>query len=436
MEELRLQKFEKPTPIQSQMWPILLKGLDCVGIAQTGTGNTLAFLLPALIHIDGQTTPRSERLGPNVLVLSPTRELALQIEQEVKKINYKGIKSVCIYGGGDRKEQISVCTRGVEIIIGTPGRLYDLMKASAINVISVTYLVMDEADLMLDLGFEPQILKILLDIRPDRQTVMTSATWPSGVRRLATKYLKEPIQLYVDTLDLRAAKSVEQHIVILKAEDDKTTMLMDYIENKMEPEDKLIVFVSRKSTADTLSCDLILKNISCQSIHGDREQCDREQALEDFKESYVKILIATDVASRGIDVKDITCVFNYDFPHNMEEYVHRVGRTGRAGRTGKSITLMTRQDWKNAKELIEILQEGGQEVLPELIDMAERYEAMKRRKMEEEGSFGGGGRGGRGGRGGGSGCFNCGKEGHMSRECPSGGGGGGRGRSRGGGNRW
>jgi ATP-dependent RNA helicase DDX43 len=420
------------------MRPILLKGLDYVGIVQTGTGKTLAFLLPALIHIDGQTTPRSERLGPNVLVLSPARELALQIEKEVKKINYKGITSVCIYGGGDRKEQISVCTRGVEIIIGTPGRLYDLMKAGAMNVTSVTYLVMNEADRMQDLGFEPQILKILLDIRPDRQTVMTSATWPSGVRRLATKYLKEPIQLYVDTLDLRAAKSVEQHIVILKAEDDKTTMLMDYIENKMEPEDKLIVFVSRKSTADTLSCDLILKNISCQSIHGDREQCDREQALEDFKESYVKILIATDVASRGIDMKDITCVFNYDFPHNMEEYVHRVGRTGRAGRTGKSITLMTRQDWKNAKELIEILQEGGQEVLPELIDMAERYEAMKRRKMEEEGSFGGGGRGGRGGRGGASGCFNCGKEGHMSRECPSGGGGGGRGRgrSRGGGNRW
>ena len=433
LEELRLQKFEKPTPIQSQMWPILLKGLDCVGIAQTGTGKTLAFLLPALIHIDGQTTPRSERGGPNVLVLSPTRELALQIEQEVKKINYKGIKSVCIYGGGDRKEQINVCTRGVEIIIGTPGRLYDLMKAGAINVTSVTYLVMDEADRMLDLGFEPQILKILLDIRPDRQTVMTSATWPSGVRRLATKYLKEPIQLYVDTLDLRAAKTVEQHIVILRAEDDKTTMLMDYIENKMEPEDKLIVFVSRKSTADTLSCDLILKSISCQSIHGDREQCDREQALEDFKESYVRILIATDVASRGIDVKDITCVFNYDFPHNMEEYVHRVGRTGRAGRTGKSITLMTRQDWKNAKELIEILQEGGQEILPELVDMAERYEAMKRRKMEEEGSFGG-----RGGRGGGSGCFNCGQEGHMSRECPSGGRGGGRGRGsgRGGGNRW
>lgn len=143
----------------------IILGLDCIGIAQTGTGKTLAFLLPALIHIDRQTTPRDKRIGPNVLVLSPTRELAVQIEQEVKKINYKGIKSVCVYGGVDRKEQINVCTKGVEIIIATPGRLYDLMQAGVINVTSVTYLVMDEADRMLDMGFEPQIMKILLDIR-------------------------------------------------------------------------------------------------------------------------------------------------------------------------------------------------------------------------------------------------------------------------------
>jgi ATP-dependent RNA helicase DDX43 len=254
--------------------------------AQTGTGKTLAFLLPALIHIDNQITPREERVGPNVLILSPTRELALQIEQEVVKINYKGIRSVCVYGGGDRQNQITSCGRGVEIIIATPGRLYDLIQAGIINVTSVTYLVLDEADRMLDLGFEPQIMKILLDIRPDRQTVMTSATWPSGVRRLASKYLNEPIQLYIGSLDLRAAKTVTQHLEMFPNEEDKKTWLMDYIENKMSKDDKLIVFVGRKALADNLSCDLALKSIQCQSIHGDREQCDREEALKDFKVIY------------------------------------------------------------------------------------------------------------------------------------------------------
>lgn len=394
MEECKRQNFINPTPIQSQLWPILLKGVDCVGIAQTGTGKTLAFLLPALIHIDNQITPREKRHGPNVLVLSPTRELAIQIEQEVKKINYKGIRSLCVYGGGDRKEQMANCERGVEIIIATPGRLYDLIQAGAINVTSVTYLVLDEADRMLDLGFEPQIMKILLDIRPDRQTVMTSATWPEGVRRLATKYLNEPIQLYVGSLDLNAAKTVTQHLIMVRSDDEKRENLMDYIENKMKPTDKLIVFVGRKSLADNLSCDLCMKQITVQSIHGDREQVDREEALEDFREGRVRILIATDVASRGIDVKDITCVINYDFPRNIEDYVHRVGRTGRAGLSGTAITYMAREDWKHSKELIEILNKGEQEVPESLIEMSQRYDAMLKRREEE------GGRGGRGGRGG------------------------------------
>lgn len=407
MEECKRQNFLNPTPIQSQLWPILMKGVDCVGIAQTGTGKTLAFLLPALIHIDNQITPRNQRLGPNVLVLSPTRELAIQIEQEVKKINYKGIRSLCVYGGGDRKEQMNQCERGVEIIIATPGRLYDLIQAGVINVTSVTYLVLDEADRMLDLGFEPQIMKILLDIRPDRQTVMTSATWPEGVRRLATKYLNEPIQLYVGSLDLSAAKTVTQHLIMIRSDEDKRTHLMNYIANEMSPTDKLIVFVGRKSMADNLSCDLCMKQIQAQSIHGDREQCDREEALKDFKDGYVRILIATDVASRGIDVKDITCVINFDFPRNIEDYVHRVGRTGRAGSTGTAITYMAREDWKHAKELIDILGKGNQEIPDSLVEMSERYSAMLKKREEESGRGGGrsfgGGFGGRGGSGGGFG---------------------------------
>ncbi|XP_071152368.1 uncharacterized protein [Mytilus edulis] len=399
------QKFTKPSPIQAQAWPVLLQGLDLIGIAQTGTGKTLAFLLPAFIHIDNQPIPREERGGPNVLVLSPTRELALQIETEVKKFDYKGIKSVCVYGGGNRREQIKVVTNGVEIIVATPGRLNDLVMNGIVNVKSVTYLILDEADRMLDMGFEPEIKKILLDIRPDRQTVMTSATWPEGVRRLGGQYLKDPIQVFVGSLDLAAVHSVHQRVELVD-DDDKKDRLLQFIQEEFLPTDKVIVFVGKKLMCDHLSSDLSLLGVDCQCIHGDREQCDREAALEDFKSGATRILIATDVASRGLDVKDITYVFNYDFPRHMEEYVHRVGRTGRAGKTGTSITLMTRMDWRNAAHLIEILVEAMQEVPEFLEDMAQRWEANQRKRAEEReslkgmgGGRGGGGRGG-GGRGG------------------------------------
>ncbi|PNF17555.1 hypothetical protein B7P43_G15556 [Cryptotermes secundus] len=220
LEEIYKQNFEVPSPIQCQAWPVLLKGHDLIGIAQTGTGKTLAFLLPALIHIDMQPVPRSERRGANVLVMAPTRELALQIEKEVNKYNYKNIKCVCVYGGGNRREQMNIVAEGVEIIIATPGRLNDLVLAGIIDVTSITYLVLDEADRMLDMGFEPQIRKVLLDIRPDRQTIMTSATWPEGVRRLAQSYMKNPIQVFIGTLDLAAVHSVTQTIEIVE-EDDK-----------------------------------------------------------------------------------------------------------------------------------------------------------------------------------------------------------------------
>ncbi|KYM82907.1 putative ATP-dependent RNA helicase DDX43 [Atta colombica] len=382
LKEIRKQNFEKPSPIQCQAWPILLSGQDLIGIAQTGTGKTLAFLLPALIHIDGQVTPRDERSGPNVLVMAPTRELALQIEKEVGKYSYHGIKAVCVYGGGNRKAQIDTVTKGVQIVIATPGRLNDLVQANVLDVSAVTYLILDEADRMLDMGFEPQIRKTLLGVRPNRQTVMTSATWPQGVRRLAQSYMKNPIQVFVGSLDLTAVHSVTQRIYMAENEDEKIDMMHQFF-LEMGPQDKVIVFFGKKSKVDDISSDLALTNIDCQSIHGDRDQSDREQALEDLKTGAVQILLATDVASRGIDI-DITHVLNYDFPRDIEEYVHRVGRTGRAGRTGESITFMTRQDWHHAKALIDILEEANQEVPEEIYKMAERYDAWKKKKEQED----------------------------------------------------
>ncbi|XP_009473965.1 PREDICTED: probable ATP-dependent RNA helicase DDX43 [Nipponia nippon] len=382
MANIRKVGFQKPTPIQSQAWPIILQGIDLIGIAQTGTGKTLAYLMPGFIHLTSQPISKDQRGGPGMLVLAPTRELALQVEAECLKYAYKGIKSICVYGGGDRKGQIDVVTKGVDIVIATPGRLHDLQMNNFINLKSITYLVLDEADRMLDMGFEPQIMKILIDVRPDRQTVMTSATWPDGVRRLAKSYLKNPMIVYVGTLDLAAVNTVEQRVIVI-AEEEKRAF-MQYFIDSMKPKDKVIIFVGKKLTADDLASDFGLQGIPVQSLHGNREQCDREQALDDFKKGKVRILVATDLASRGLDVHDITHVFNFDFPRNIEEYVHRVGRTGRAGRTGEAVTLVTKNDWRVAPELIEILERANQVVPNELIAMAERYKQFQIRKETEK----------------------------------------------------
>ena len=357
---IKKQGFQFPSPIQSQAWPYLLSGKDVIGIAQTGTGKTLAFLLPAMIHIDNQKLLRGKRGGPNVLVMAPTRELAQQISMEVAKYEYKGIKSVCVYGGGSMQDQITKITKGVEIIIGTPGRFNDLVNRGHICLDSITYVVLDEADRMLDMGFEPQIRKTLLDIRPDRQTVMTSATWPDGVRKIAKMYMNDPVTVFVGSLDLAAVHSVSQKLVKCW-NDDKEEELLNFLTNLKEDE-KVIVFVMRKTRADYISAELAMKNIVAACIHGGRDQEDREQALIDLKSGEVRILIATDLASRGLDIDDVTHVYNYDFPRDMEEYVHRVGRTGRAGKTGTSISLWDKADWKHAEELIDILEEAGQEV--------------------------------------------------------------------------
>ncbi|XP_068217984.1 probable ATP-dependent RNA helicase DDX43 [Palaemon carinicauda] len=375
LKEISKQGFENPSAIQCQSWPILMKGYDMIGTSHTGSGKTLAFLLPALLHICAQPTPRWERPGPTCLVLAPTRELAQQIEREVIKFQYENIRVVCCYGQGDKRHQIQKLNAMSEIVIATPGRLNDFVSQDLVNLSGVSYLVLDEADRMLDMGFEPQVRKIVMNIRPDRQTILTSATWPDEVQLLANKLLTNPIHVIVGSLDLQAVDTITQRVVVCSIM-EKEERLLQFMKN-LKPEDKAIIFVAQKITVDDLSVKLLEAGYAVESMHGGRNQRDREYSLRQLKSGRSKVLIATDVAARGIDINDITHVVNYDCPRDMEEYVHRVGRTGRAGRSGESLTLVCRDDWKVSGKLIEILEKSDQEVPNDLLRMKERYERVR-----------------------------------------------------------
>ncbi|XP_068217609.1 probable ATP-dependent RNA helicase DDX43 [Palaemon carinicauda] len=244
-----------------------------------------------------------------------------------------------------------------------------------VNLSGVSYLVLDEADRMLDMGFEPQVRKIVMNIRPDRQTILTSATWPDEVQLLANKLLTNPIHVIVGSLDLQAVDTITQRVVVCSIM-EKEERLLQFMKN-LKPEDKAIIFVAQKITVDDLSVKLLEAGYAVESMHGGRNQRDREYSLRQLKSGRSKVLIATDVAARGIDINDITHVVNYDCPRDMEEYVHRVGRTGRAGRSGESLTLVCRDDWKVSGKLIEILEKSDQEVPNDLLRMKERYERVR-----------------------------------------------------------
>ncbi|CAK3827601.1 ATP-dependent RNA helicase dbp2 [Lecanosticta acicola] len=403
MSEVKQQGFEKPTAIQSQGWPMALSGRDVVGIAETGSGKTLTYTLPAIVHINAQPL-LAQGDGPIVLILAPTRELAVQIQEEVSKFGKSSrIRNTCVYGGVPKGGQIRDLARGVEVCIATPGRLIDMLESGKTNLRRVTYLVLDEADRMLDMGFEPQIRKIIGQIRPDRQTCMWSATWPKEVRQLAADYQKEWIQVNIGSHELAANHRITQIVEVL-SDFEKRDRMLKHMERIMESrENKILVFTGTKRIADDITRFLRQDGWPALSIHGDKQQNERDWVLNEFKTGKSPIMVATDVASRGIDystnisasedVKDITHVLNYDYPNNSEDYVHRIGRTGRAGRMGTAITLFTTENSKQARDLVNILQEAKQQVDPRLAEMA-RY----------GGGGGGGGRGGwRGGRGGGGG---------------------------------
>ncbi|KXJ94357.1 p68 RNA helicase [Microdochium bolleyi] len=398
MDEVKAQGFPAPTAIQSQGWPMALSGRDVVGIAETGSGKTLTYCLPAIVHINAQPL-LAPGDGPIVLVLAPTRELAVQIQQEITKFGKSSrIRNTCVYGGVPRGPQIRDLSRGVEVCIATPGRLIDMLEGGKTNLRRVTYLVLDEADRMLDMGFEPQIRKIISQIRPDRQTLMYSATWPKEVRALASEFQHDFIQVNIGSLDLSANHRITQ-IVEVVPESEKRDRMIKHLEKVMEDQsNKCLIFVGTKRVADDITRFLRQDGWPALSIHGDKQQNERDWVLDQFKTGKSPVMVATDVASRGIDVRNITHVINYDYPNNSEDYIHRIGRTGRAGATGTAITLFTTDNSKQARDLVNVLQEAKQQIDPRLAEMA-RYGGGG-----GGGRYGGRGWGGRGGhRGGGGG---------------------------------
>ncbi|KPJ18682.1 putative ATP-dependent RNA helicase DDX46 [Papilio machaon] len=471
MDILKKLNFEKPTPIQAQAIPAIMSGRDLIGIAKTGSGKTLAFILPMFRHVLDQPA-LEDTDGPISLIMTPTRELCMQIGKDIKKFAKSlGLRVVCVYGGTGISEQIAELKRGAEMIVCTPGRMIDMLAANSgrvTNLRRVTYVVLDEADRMFDMGFEPQLLpvdandsevkkepdesftsddmkvadkflnntdasqfvyegiakcgvchnevrkqdwiehiqkehnylawidgqpplvmKIIDNIRPDRQTVMFSATFPRQMEALARRILQKPIEIQVGGRSV-VCKEVEQHVAILE-EEAKFFKLLELL-GLYSQLGSIIVFVDKQENADSLLKDLMKASYSCMSLHGGIDQFDRDSTIVDFKSGKVRLLVATSVAARGLDVKQLVLVVNYDCPNHYEDYVHRCGRTGRAGNKGYAWTFLTPEQGRYAGDVLRAFELAGSAPPPELRQLWDRYKDAQEKdgkKVHTGGGFSG-----------------------------------------------
>ncbi|KAL1891878.1 pre-mRNA processing RNA-helicase [Sporothrix stenoceras] len=385
--------YDKPTPIQMQALPVIMSGRDVIGVAKTGSGKTMAFLVPMFRHIMDQDRVKDNE-GPIGLILTPTRELAVQIHKDCKPFaKALGLRTVCAYGGPPIKDQIAELKRGAEIIVATTGRMIDLLAANQGRVVSLkrtTYIVLDEADRMFDMGFEPQVMKIFANIRPDKQTVLFSATMPRIIDALVKKVLKNPVEIIVGGRSVVAPEITQ--IVEVREEKDKFFRLLELLgELYMDDEDvRSLIFVERQEKADELLRELLRKGYAVMSLHGGKDQIDRDSTIADFKNGVCPVLVATSVAARGLDVKQLKLVVNYDAPNHLEDYVHRAGRTGRAGNTGTAVTFITEDQENCAPGIAKALEQSGQPVPERLAEMRKAWrEKVKAGKAKDQSGFGG-----------------------------------------------
>ncbi|EPT00984.1 hypothetical protein FOMPIDRAFT_1023527 [Fomitopsis schrenkii] len=426
LENIGYAHYTVPTPVQKYSIPIVALGRDLMACAQTGSGKTGGFLFPILSasFTNGPRAPpadpsgggygRTRKAYPTALILAPTRELVSQIHEEARKFCYRSwVRPAVVYGGADINQQLRQIERGCDLLSATPGRLVDLIERGRISLTNIRYLVLDEADRMLDMGFEPQIRRIVQgEDMPgvnERQTLMFSATFPRDIQMLARDFMKDYVFLSVGRVG-STSENITQRVEYVE-DTDKRSVLLDVLSAN---EGLTLVFVETKRMADMLSDFLLANHLPATSIHGDRTQRERESALQTFKNGRTPILVATAVAARGLDIPNVTHVVNYDLPSDIDDYVHRIGRTGRAGNVGIATAFFNRGNKNIVRDLLELLREANQEIPPWLETVA------------HENTFGGGSRG-RGGRGRGGG------RSQTTRDFRSGGGGGYGGRGGGGG---
>ena len=407
LTNIELARYQVPTPVQKYSIPIVINGRDLMACAQTGSGKTGGFLFPILHQsfVQGPSQVpaqgggggyRQRKAYPTALILAPTRELVSQIYEESRKFAYRSwVRPCVVYGGADIGSQLRQIERGCDLLVATPGRLVDLIERGRISLCNIKYLILDEADRMLDMGFEPQIRRIVqgedMPLTGQRQTLMFSATFPRDIQMLAQDFLSDYVFLSVGRVG-STSENITQKVEYVE-DVDKRSVLLDILHT--HGAGLTLIFVETKRMADSLSDFLINQNFPATSIHGDRTQRERERALELFRNGKCPILVATAVAARGLDIPNVTHVVNYDLPTDVDDYVHRIGRTGRAGNTGVATAFFNRGNRGIVRELLDLLKEANQEV-PSFLEAIAR-----------ESSFGGGsssrGRGGPGrgrGRGG------------------------------------
>ncbi|KAF4976818.1 hypothetical protein FZEAL_6559 [Fusarium zealandicum] len=385
--------YKAPTPIQAASWPFTLSGRDAIGVAETGSGKTMAFALPCVESVSG-----INKKGTKSVIVSPTRELAMQTHVQLASLAaLNGLKCVCLFGGASKDDQRAQLRRGADIIVATPGRLKDFMSDGTVDLSQAAFVVLDEADRMLDKGFEEDIKMILSDCPPreQRQTLMFTATWPQSVQTLAATFMVSPVKITIGgggketadgSVELQANSRISQEVEVVEPRDKEFRLLQLLKEHQAgkKKDDRILVFCLYKKEATRVENFLSRQGIRVGGIHGDLRQEQRTRSLEAFKSGQTPVLVATDVAARGLDIPEVKLVINVTFPLTIEDYVHRIGRTGRAGKTGQAITFFTVQDKAHSGSLVNILK-GANQPVPE--DLLKFGTTVKKKAHDMYGAF-------------------------------------------------